>query len=278
MRFSADIVVKDSDRTSPPWTLESDLNGQASLIQFLHFTKKSLIEIAKTVLSEEQGNGRFPRSKDEYSTLVDKSRTKTIDAVHPLGSIDFLAKSIFKDDLIEMYKHILERSKVVTGLYLDHNFVFFNRAVIATNMGELEQWIEKGKPIKAGDTIHFVNVVPYARRLELLGVRAGATQNRKQKYSKGSGSRFNKSGKFKVPNGAYYLSYRALRRRFVGNFRIKFDFMLGSLLGLDKIAVQGPSGPLRKLGAPKETSRGYTPNRPYLYPVIEIVVEEGGTR
>jgi hypothetical protein len=275
MRISAEISITDTGGIGEKRSSFKVANYVPTTAEevkaMLEDVKAYLIFTAQNTLAEEQKRGF---EKDPV-TLVDRVRGKLVKDVSYLGQIDYLAKSVFLVDILEIYDHIVARSKVVTGLYAEHNFVFYNRRVIATNMAELEKWTKSSPIVKEGDVINFVNLVPYARRLERLGVRKGTTQNRRQKYSKTSRNKYGKSGRFAVPNGAYYLAYRGVRRRFKGLFNIKFDFMLGSTLGITNIPITNKRGrTLRTVGS----GDSYTKGRPYLYPTIELRILSGSVK
>ncbi len=257
--FSVDLQVTEAGRKRPEYTLDSDIAGTLTLQDLLQWTKASLIVIADEVLRDEQSQG-FDK---EPVVSVDGRVGKPVIAVNPLGQIEFTSRVDVMSIVFDAYEAVLYRSKVLTGLYKSSHFVFLNGLQIATSMQELKAWYSSEKPVfKQSDTIRIVNIQPYARRLERLGVTA-----QRQKASKRDpGSRRGKpTGKLQaVPNGAYALTARAIRSKYKRNSLIKFVFLPGSALGITASFKTGRKG---------KNSSG----RPYLYPSIVISVSEKGT-
>ena len=254
--FAVDLQVYEAGRRKPQYTLDTDLDGNVTLEDLLEWTKSSLIVIADQALREEQGSG-FDK---EPVVIVDGSPNKSPAQVSPLGQIEFVSRADVMSIVFDAYEGVLYRSKVLTGLYKSSHFVFLNGVQIAASMRELEVWYAFTAPVfKPNDTIRIVNVQPYARRLERLGVTAQRQQARKR----------DSSGKKKlgrmvaVPNGAYALTTRAVRAKYKRNSIIRFVFLPGSALGLTATF---------KRGRPGKNSAGRT----YLYPSIVISVTAGG--
>ena len=240
-------------------TLDGDIQGKATLGQLLEFTKKSLIKIAKEALEEEQARG-FDKSP---VTVVDRSTTKTIEQVSPLGRIQFFTRADIGDLLIEAYDTVLRLSKVVSGEYYDSHQVIHNNKVVASTRGQLAAYL-KIADTKPGDYWAIANSTPYARRLETLGVSAlGSNPKRKEKKYR---NRRRGGGKIRItkpPNGAYQLSYQSLKATMGQFVLIRFKFVPGSELGLTGSFTTGTRNQI---------------GRPYLYPVITIADIKGGTQ
>jgi hypothetical protein len=239
-------------------TLNQDLQGERTLADLLRFTKESLITIAKAALAEEQAQG----FDEKPVTLVDRSKNKPIDRVNPLGQIEFLARAYIGDLITEAYDTVLRLSKVVSGNYYENNQVLRNNVVVAKTRGELARYLTTVEN-KPGDFWTIANATPYARRLETLGVSAkGRNPKRKNKYYRNRRRGGGKNRIIKPPNGAYALSYASLKAR-IGKFvDVRFKYLPGSELGLDGTF---------QTGTKSQTGR------PYLYPVIVIADNRGGT-
>lgn len=260
--FGVELSVTENGRRKPEYTLDSDLNGQITLQELLQWTKATLLVTADEVLKEEQAKG----FDEEPVLVVDGRRNKPIQSVSPLGQIEFVARSNFGDILIEAYEALIHRSKVLTGQYRDSHYVFHNGKQVAEGNISLNAWLKTNPVFNDKDTIRIVNIQPYARRLELLGVTEQRTQNRRRDL----GSRDKKKAglKAKMPNGAYQLTTRAIRAKYKQNSGIRFAFLPGTELGL--------SGSFKgKKGTSTRTRKGSL-GRSYLYPSIVFTVSSRG--
>lgn len=249
-----EISVTENGRKAPQYTLDGDLSGELTLAELLAFTKQSLILIADEVLSEEQAMG-FDKTP---VVVVDGRQNKAVADVSPIGKIEFVARADIGDILTETYQAILDRSPVLTGTYKASNYVFWNGRQVATDMAALQSWLDSEPNFDDKDLIRFVDIQPYARKLEREGITAQRTKTRtvqsrdKRKAAQGV--------KVLAPNGVYYLTTRAIRNKYKNNSTIAFEFISGSQLG-----IQG--GFAKKPGKKSRT---------YLYPSILISVQENG--
>jgi hypothetical protein len=262
------VSVKVSGAGAEFYTVEGSLSEKATLQEFLAFTKKSLIGISLDALRLEQERG-FER---DPVVVVDGRKNKSILDVSPLGKIQFIAKAQGTTLLFDLYQDILAKSKVVTGTYLENNFVMYNSKVVATNTAELISWLAKVE-FTRGDTIRFVNVTPYARKLERSGVRAGITKERLVKTR----DKKQRSGPLvQAPNGVYFLAHRAISRKYKQNVeKMKFIFLTGNTLGIQNYPVisKRTNKPLGKNFVKRGNQKK---SGPYLYPTIQIVIGESG--
>ena len=79
----------------------------------------------------------------------------------------------------------------------------------------------------------FVDIVPYARKLETEGRTAGRLSPRLEK----STDKKKRSGMYVlVPNGTYYLTFRNIQRKYKSAAFIKFEWVNGG----DLAGVQFP--------------------------------------
>lgn len=265
VNFAIDISVTEGGRKKPQYTLDSDLRGEITLQELLQFTKSALIVIADQALKEEQSLG-FDKNP---IMLVDGRKTKNIQDVSPLGKIQFISRKNISEIMLASYESLLELSKVKTGLYKSSHYVFFNGTQVATDLTSLEAWLKTNPQVQEKDTIRIVNIQPYGRRLELLGVTSTRQQARREDKGRRKGI---KTGiTIKKPNGAYQLTYRRIKSKFKSNIDIFFKFIPGSYLGLTAYNQKFRKG--RKTERPgNKTSAGRT----YLYPSLVFKIVERG--
>lgn len=261
--FSFNVSVTDNSKTAPVWSLLADQEGQVTFADFSRHIKDAVLTIARDVLKEEQAKGFDIQPR----TRVDNKFDRPIESVHPFGKIEFFARSEVGPALEKIYNEILKRSpEGLTGLYKQSNYVIYNNRLVAKNYGELKAFLaEKNKEgFGSNDVIRFMNVTPYARKLEYLGYRKdnkgshGGGNLRKGKQKK------KKSGKLAAaPNGAYYLAFRAARKyKAIANF-MKFTFLPGGSSGITVMPQPGLRTTFSANGRNKKSA-----GRPYLYPTI----------
>lgn len=264
VKFEVSVLVYENGKRAPQYTIDTDLNGELTLESLFKFTKNTLIATAAEVLKNEQAKG-FEKNP---VVVVDNRVGKSVLEVSPLGKIEFVARSSMKEIVMETYKALLERSPVLEGIYKKSHYVFLNGNQVANDLPGLTAWINSNPDFKESDLIRFVNIQPYARKLETLGVTAGNERfsSRGVRIVKSRGNKGKEGVKYAAPNGAYFLTSRSIRRKYKRNSIIKFDFIPGASLGLT---------------AKFKTSNSRNKNRPkrtYLYPTIIISVSEGGVK
>ena len=257
--FSVNISVEENGRRKPQYTLDSDLNGEMTLVDLLNWTRQALIVTADEALQDEKRLG----FDDEPIMLVDGRRGRDIRTVSPLGQIEFVSRQDAGGVLLEAYDGLLKRSKVLKGDYKKSHFVFYNGKQVATDFASLQAWVgfvSLGQSIdfKDGDTVRIVNIQPYARRLERLGVTAQRTSSKRKIGPLNKGARSPS-----IDNGAYQLTTRAIKAKYKQNALVKFEYLPGSCLGLTGSFKKGRKG---------KNSSG----RPYLYPSIKFTIQERG--
>lgn len=266
---SISIKETGSGRDNANFSLESDLKGEVSLLDFLRFTKTALLTIASDVLQEEQAKG-FDKNP---IVVVDGSQNKPVASVNPLGKIEFISSAVTSLEIIEsIYLEIFKRSKFVTGTYIQNNYVFYNGTPVANSYTELKTWINSSPKISPTDIIRIVNVVPYARKLERHGVSA---QRTKQKHVKSRDQKKRSGETILGANGTYFLASRAALKGFKQNVKIKFEFVVGSTLPPGVFPKTSNAG--KSLGTHFKPKKGSGAKvGPYLYPSIKIVIGESG--
>jgi hypothetical protein len=249
--FAISVNVKENGRKSPNWNIHADMHGEQTLADLLRFTKNALLTISSDVLREEQGRG-FDQNP---LRLVDGSHTKALQDVNPLGKIQYVARQNLREIIEYSFQAVWDRSPVLTGEYLKSNVVTYNGRQVANSPDTLKRWLES-QSFRDNDKIRIVNTAPYARKLELEGVRSDSTRVKWGKPSKNSKGRPNGKGQVRKPNGAYTMATKSIKAKYGKAAFIKFELLLGSTIGL-----VGP-GRVRKTGLDI--------GRPYVYPSILI--------
>ena len=245
-KFKVEYSVKGRGGSrARPFTLSEDLSGQKTVEGITDSAKQLLISVAADVLAEEISMG-FPR---DFLTFVD-GRKKPIEQVNPFGRIEFIAPRSLDDVLLQTMEAIESRSKVVSGRYMMAHRVTLNRVTIATGTSSLKRWLDSGPKLSPKDVITFINIAPYARRLERYGIT-------KDSSSGGAGSK-RAPGR---PNGTYRLAYRSVRRKYRRNVKIDFRMIPG-----DSIDFGSEIGVRRNFARGRKKSVG----RAYLYPSIQV--------
>lgn len=257
MKFEVTVSAYEGGRKRAEYDLNKDLDGEFTLTQLLKWTKAALIVITDEVLKEEQAKGF---DKDPI-IIVDGRRGKPVKDVNPLGQIEVISRQSFGTILVEAYEGLLKRSPVLKGDYIKSHYVFLNGAQVATDMTSLQLWLKSNPTFKEGDILRIINIQPYGRRLELLGVTAGRQRPKLEEKGRRKGER---TGVFyKTPNGAYQLTARSIKSKYKQNALIRFSFIPGSSFGLSGSFKGGRAG---------KNSAG----RPYLYPSLIFTIQERG--
>jgi len=263
------LTITDTRKNADIKALENDLNGSATLVDFLLGFKEFHIAVANEVLKDEQGRGfdKKPRTK------VDGRFDRKIETVKPLGSIEFYARMVVSESIVKIYEELFRRSPVDTGEYKAQHVVFFNKKLVASSVEGLKAFVklqESTEGFKLKDTIRFLNVAPYARKLEYLGTRkgiAGKTKGVQKNYGHREVTSRKTGLKLKRPNGTYYLVYKLAKSKYSSIARfIKFSFLPN---GADGISVQPRGG---------ERTTFIKDGRPYLYPSIVIRLSDEGIK
>lgn len=252
------VNVKENGKSPNKYSLMADLDGEVTLAQLFKFTKGALIGIATDALKEEQGFG-FDKKP---LTLVDGKPNRDINDVNPLGKIQYIARQDLAEIITYAYDAVFARSpRGRKGQYVSSNLVTYNGVQVANSPSSLKSWLD-GKSFQDKDKIRITNATPYARKLELQGVRFGVVRRRFGKPGKKGyvSSTTNAAGQVRKPNGAYTIAAKAIKAKYGRNTFIKYELMLGSDLGLTGV---------RKTG--------FDIGRPYVYPSILIYAFDTST-
>lgn len=242
-----------------------NLNNAEDKKELLSLIKFTLIETAKDAIEEELAKG-FDK---DHLTLVDGSPNKSILQVKPYGKIEYVARQDVKDIAVGVMKKLESITPVDTGLYKSLHRVFYNGEQIATNSSELESWFSTPRIFTNKDRIRFMNIAPYAQRLELQGV---TSKRKKLKMGKTKDKKQRSGPKVRKPNGTYYLTYRQLSRKFRGNIKMRFEILPGNYVGVTEPIPPNSKQSFRADFHPNSKyNKGY-----YLYPTIVLTLDEKG--
>jgi hypothetical protein len=257
--------IEETGRKKPLYEVEGVPAG-TNLADLLSYTKEALIATTNTVLKDEQSRGF---DKDPL-ILVDNKRGRSLELVKPLGKIEIYSKlSGIAQPLLDLYQGIRRRSPKVSGNYDKYNAVYYNGKLIGDDYNEVKAWFDTNETkVKQGDRFRFVNRAPYALALELKGVTRGNVKGRTAKVGKKGA----KKTTVRKPNGTYYLSYIAARKKIGKNVKIKFEMLPGSYFGFTNPITPSGGRSFRTTFHEKNTKyKGY-----YVYPSITVGIFKEG--
>lgn len=271
MTGTISIQVKEGRSTT--YGISGDFKDELSLEGLFDFNKKVTISVAHDVLNEELGRG-FPK---EYITRVDGSNNKSELQIKAFGKIEYFAPVVAAEVLIEIYDGILKRSIVDTGTYRSNNWVFLNGEVIARTGPELKSFLA-ANAIKETDKVRFVNLTPYARKIETKGKSIAQKGRAKGSQVTKAKTRTIKrlSVVAKIPNGAYHLTELSVRRKFRAAGYIKMMYISGGELSSVLPRSRPTGGVFRTTFAFNKKYRKGSVGRPYLYPSIVVRFKKEG--
>jgi hypothetical protein len=265
--------------------LSLDLTGKENLEDLFKFFKTSLANFAFDALEQEQKLGGMKNP----IYVVDGVRNGNPFEVNPWGKIEIYDRiaeqpETLKKIIKNIYHDLQKRSPVDTGQYKNKgNIVLLNGALVAKNPAELEIFLAKDlETIDDKSVFTFLNVAPYASKLERMGTIAGRSSGMKWTDSKDTNRKRrmkqSTNGKVRRPNGVYFVTSRSYIRRFAANIDVSFGFMQGGRLNLDDYAfafIQKNTGkPMRRTFSPlNKIYKG-----PYVYPYIQFKIRKDAFR
>lgn len=270
-------VTQEGKDGTKPYDFLNDLNGTKTVEEFLQFMKDTLVIIADQELREAQAQG-FDKTP---VIAVDNVIGKSVKDVKPFGSIIFSARQEANVVLAPIYEALLLRSRKDTGLYRDSHLVLYNSKVVAVNLAEFTGWLSKKVPLKNGDIIRFVDIMPYAGKLERNAITATNSgkgrKGPKMKKSTDKKRGYRSGTTVRTPNGTYFLAAKSIVRQFKFNSNIRFEWVNG--VNIREATDRAPStnrrgGKLRKTFKEKKNGRGRKGS--YAYPSIVVRINERG--
>lgn len=197
---------------------------------------------AYQVLAEEQARGSFPRDQKLYTTWVDNHPRKKEVQVRFGGKIAYIQRQA----LSEVYEFILRRIDQLSPIgpdpkrgkeafrrrhYYESTVMLVNgRAVISEGQraGDIKLLsLPNLKNIKPSDRVMFLNIQPYARRMEQGAARfRPPPQDRPFRYRPRT-----VNWSLQAPNGVFRVVAREAQRRFKGIAQIRFTYAQAPALG-----------------------------------------------
>jgi hypothetical protein len=260
------ISVKTNNKTYKGMGIASlAASSKEEVEDSLKQIKEFMIAISKEVLHEEQSKG-FDKKP---VLLIDGRKGRKEEDVKYLGKIEYQSAIAIDEMVIESYKVILDKSKVVTGLYKSLNYVLLDNKIIATNLSELEAFFQNPPLFFPGSKIVYVNIAPYAQRLELQGVTKGRVS---MKMGKSKDKQQRSGPQVRKPNGVYALSVRAIKRAYGKRARVKFELLPSDYLGFTRPIPPNSKQKFRATFDPKgKYNSGF-----YILPTISITLGEEG--
>jgi len=205
------------------------------------------IQVSREVLALEQRQGfdKNPR------TIVDRRFDVPIENVKQFGIIEYAARADLRELLIDILARLEKRSPVLTGRYRRSHLVFVN----GTSIEDI--------PINPDPdaTYEFINVQPYARRIE-GGAAVRIRRSRRGTKSVTMAKGFRGWSK-QAPNGVYRLVWREAQTRYGKVAFIEFRWR----------ALEGGGTVMGFAGGGKNRQRV---RRDALYPSIRVRLSQGG--
>lgn len=269
MAATVQVSISDNNRQGiSTQAFRADLTGVQSIRQFNQDFVDGHKSIARGALREEQGLG-FP---DNPRQRIDNKFDAPLDSLKVFGKVEYFAPIAAPEAILSIYDAIERRTIIgATRNLINSNRVLVNGQLAAKNRIELKQYLERNATrFSEGTRFTFVNVAPYARKLERRGYRKGRRGQGSKRVYRRTKSRYT-GDLIEAPNGAYYLAFRAARRnvgKVVSNF-MTFRYISGAELGS---AI--PQDGRRRTFAKARRKGGI--GRPYLYPAIVIELTDRG--
>lgn len=258
-----------------------DFSGEMTLRDFAETMSFLIKDTANLALREEQANGSL---KDPIFEVDGIRKSNIAGKVLPYSKIrifERLAQNLqaTKQVLLDIYKRLLTQSPKGSNQYASGHVVVHKNMVVAKDYTSFELYLSKLLELKPKDRIYFVNVAPYAGKLEREGTTASNSSNVKlvksrDKNRKRQMMNTDNTGIVRRPNGVYFTTHRAFARQ--GFLTANFDFGFG-FSQLTYLGVDGSSYPFYQRSTGKVMRRDFSPeNRkykgPYVYPYIMFKV------
>jgi hypothetical protein len=229
-------------------------------------TIADLVKYIKTVhvsgarAFREQAVRKYGFPEKDFLTLVDGKLGASDLTVKPLGKIEYITKiESISEVVLGVMELIINKSPKRTGYYGSMNVLMYNGKIVASNLTGAKFFF-KNRIFKDSDKFRIINLSPYARKIERLGITSG----KRGKYR----SKKNKSGtKVRAPSGTYWQSKNEAKRKFQGlKNNIKFSFI--------PVPASVALSANRKTFSPNNFvfNKAREKGRPYLYPSISITI------
>lgn len=273
MTGAISIAIQEGRGKKGRFAIGGEIPDDLTIEGFFDFNKLVTINTDHEIMKEELRKG-FPVN---HTTRVDGSKNKSPLNVKAFGRIERHAPVAAYEVLIKIYSLLLRRSVVDTGTYKSNHWVFMNGELIAKNSSELKSFL-KSTAIQPFDKIRFVNLTPYARKMELRGksialkgkLKGNKVEKKRRRFLKSKGLTA------KVPNGAYKLTEQAIKRSFKAIGFVRMVYISGSELESVLPRMRPTGKPFGTKFAPNKKYRKGSAGRPYLYPSIVVRFSKEG--
>lgn len=273
MELSINITTREVGSKAKSFTHVEDLNGQMTIKRLLEVLQGTISSSAINALAEEQGKG-FDKTP---VITVDGRRNVDMRAVSPTGKIEIDSRISTGVLLPEILQLLIDYSAIDTGQYISSHVIVIGDHLIKDGMQGLTSWLSSGNSIKETDSVYFVNVMPYASRLEREGItRSSRAGNAKMGKSKDPRKRAaNSQGMVRQPNGTYFRAARKIKSKYGAILYASFKFLQLGTLNL--------AGPTRGSISGKRLRNSFDSKNkkykgPYVYPAIRVRLKYGGSK
>lgn len=230
LNLGVSVGGKNFDGSKYNW--KKDVGGRETLRDFFNELKETLIEVDREVIAEEVALGFDKKARVRVDGVWDRS----IRDVQPVGTIQHFARLDQALFMLQLYRKLVEYSKIRTGMYSESHFVYLNGRFVAGNYNQLFIFLNSSyqRDSKDSDVFHFVNVTVYSRRLEHLGVTSGGSSGRVKTKVRRRKKRGSETRTIGLPNGAYWRTYQSMKRQGgkVAGRGFYFDWIANSNFGI----------------------------------------------
>ena len=230
--------------TREEWYVGSVVGKKGKYLQAVTVTT------SRQELKKIQTLGQFPRSRNEYITTVDRRVGAPDTQVRYGGWIRHTQKQRFSEVYNWIADRLVAESPIGPGKrggkeafrrrhYIESHIVMVNRRAVIREGQDISRVLTFGKHIEKyltgrNDEIAFVNVQPYARRIE-RGARGQKTKRTVGRFTRGrkKGEPKTKTAywSLQAPSGVYRKVLRAARLRWRGVANIRLVYAQLPALG-----------------------------------------------
>lgn len=213
-------------------SVATDINLLVNTLLSPAAQSKAVADFARGAIADaDQANRRVLGRIPPRTVTVDGSQGASLDSVKPVGGSIIVEWEIVSDVLVWISQTLLDRSPSVSGDYKKGHTLFADGVEVP-----------HGQQIPPADIYTFINIVPYARKVEVGKTKAG------------------RDFVISVPNRIYERTYKDAKARFgniakittgfestTGAYRLKNDQATRSFRG-GKLRIRKKQSPDRVAG------------------------------